>query len=186
MLIQSILWGLRIVNFGELAATKNRDNTNNRWINIIFPYIGKNHPNWLFFFRGAGIPPTSMFSMYLYDGWRWSPTTRHPSLVGDTLNAAECTLFAITLAHHLRSSQWKQWANVGLLMLVLRSSSSPVDVRTFPLKWPRLARILNWVSLKTGYPATNHPFSSLVYNHVPQFHMDTLDIVGSYFVGKPW
>ena len=26
---------------------------------FIFPYIGNNHPNWLIFFRGVGIPPTS-------------------------------------------------------------------------------------------------------------------------------
>ena len=29
-------------------------------MNFIFPYIGKNHPNWLIFFRGVGIPPTSI------------------------------------------------------------------------------------------------------------------------------
>ena len=28
-----------------------------------FPYIGKNHSNWLIFFRGVGTPPTS---------WSWS------------------------------------------------------------------------------------------------------------------
>ena len=26
---------------------------------FIFPYIGNNNPNWLIFFRGVGIPPTS-------------------------------------------------------------------------------------------------------------------------------
>ena len=26
---------------------------------FFFPYIGNNHPNWLIFFRGVGIPPTS-------------------------------------------------------------------------------------------------------------------------------
>jgi hypothetical protein len=25
-----------------------------------FPYIGNNHPNWLIFFTGVGIPPTSL------------------------------------------------------------------------------------------------------------------------------
>jgi hypothetical protein len=25
---------------------------------ISFPYIGNNHPNWLIFLRGVGIPPT--------------------------------------------------------------------------------------------------------------------------------
>ena len=27
---------------------------------FIFPYIGNNNPNWLTFFRGVGIPPTSI------------------------------------------------------------------------------------------------------------------------------
>ena len=27
---------------------------------FIFPYIGNNHPNWLIFFRGVGIPPTRL------------------------------------------------------------------------------------------------------------------------------
>ena len=37
------------------------------------PYIGKNHPNWLIFFRGICIPPTRHF-------WRLN----HPCLVGKT------------------------------------------------------------------------------------------------------
>ena len=36
---------------------------------IIFPHVGNNHPNWLIFFRGVGIPPTRygliMFNMIL-------------------------------------------------------------------------------------------------------------------------
>ena len=28
------------------------------WNIFIFPYIGNNHPNWLIFLRGVGIPPT--------------------------------------------------------------------------------------------------------------------------------
>ena len=36
--------------------------SNDNWLvvwnmNFIFPYIGKNHPIWLIFFRGVGIPP---------------------------------------------------------------------------------------------------------------------------------
>ena len=34
--------------------------------NIFFPYIGNNHPNWLIFFRGMGIPPTRHFSEQIY------------------------------------------------------------------------------------------------------------------------
>ena len=28
------------------------------WFGTFFPYMGNNHPNWLIFFRGVGIPPT--------------------------------------------------------------------------------------------------------------------------------
>ena len=31
------------------------------WNIFSFPYIGNNHPNWLIFFRGVGIPPTSVY-----------------------------------------------------------------------------------------------------------------------------
>ena len=33
---------------------------------FIFPYIGNNHPNWLIFFRGVGIPPTSRMSLVMF------------------------------------------------------------------------------------------------------------------------
>ena len=29
------------------------------WLDYEIPYIGNHHPNWLIFFRGVGIPPTS-------------------------------------------------------------------------------------------------------------------------------
>ena len=33
------------------------------WFGTFFsPYIGNNHPNWLIFFRGVGIPPSRHFS----------------------------------------------------------------------------------------------------------------------------
>jgi hypothetical protein len=34
---------------------------------FICPYVGNNHPNWLIFFRGVGIPPTSNPIL-----WKWS------------------------------------------------------------------------------------------------------------------
>ena len=50
------------------------------WIIFVFPYIGKNHPKWLIFFRGVGQPPTSNavkndpFFHRDAEIWRWRPS----------------------------------------------------------------------------------------------------------------
>ena len=65
-----ILWklGCTIINIGIFwDASESRMETCSGWwfgTFFIFPYIGDNHPNWLIFFRGVGIPPTSV----MFDG----------------------------------------------------------------------------------------------------------------------
>ena len=53
------------------------------WISL-FLYIGNNHPNWLIFFRGVGIPPTSINWQLEYQSKTFKPYR----------NNAECLLIA--------------------------------------------------------------------------------------------
>ena len=83
---------------------------------FIFPYIGKNNPNWPIFFRGVGIPPTS-------HGWcflRLWPLWHQPT-VGQRWLARRyfCTgvwrgvepRFRKWLGRHLRTTNW--WLESG-------------------------------------------------------------------------
>ena len=47
---------------GDTGDHRWQRNTSGWWFgtSFIFPYIENNHPNWLIFFRGVGIPPTRL------------------------------------------------------------------------------------------------------------------------------
>ena len=134
---------------------------------FIFPYIGKNSSQLTnIFFRGVGIPPTSMFSMYLYDVWRWSPTTRHPSLVGDTPNAVS----GMQPFCHYVGPPFEKFT-----MEPMGQRGSPYCSKIF------IQSRENRLSChKSSFLFAGLPSRSLF------FYMDMLDVVGSYFVGKPW
>ena len=51
---------------------------------LTFPYIGSNHPNWLIFFRGVGVPPTRYSYIYIY-----------PLITGTALPSFQVVMFWI-------------------------------------------------------------------------------------------
>ena len=59
---------LKQMNWGPTPFPTNSD----WWFGTFytFPYIGKNHPNWLIFFRGVGQPPTRIHSGYADVGFQ--------------------------------------------------------------------------------------------------------------------
>ena len=70
----------------------------------VFPYIGNNHPNWLFVFRGVGIPPIRLHPMI-------SSFSLHVSLKKATMETSRSPW---TPTLHL-SVEWKtQWRGKAL------------------------------------------------------------------------
>jgi hypothetical protein len=54
---------------------------------FVFPYIGNNHPNGLIFFRGVGIPPTSLLFV-AFQPWRAVARFKYSDPVRHSFGAA--------------------------------------------------------------------------------------------------